>query len=120
MNLFLIDESLSPKLELRLKELGYKVKIVRDFLKGFSDENIVKWAIKNGAVIITGDLDFGELWYWHYEGKLGVIVLRIKDYNLENQLKVINFLHENNLLTDERIKNSLIISTPSRYRIKSG
>ena len=86
--LFLVDESLSPNLVIRLKELGYIAKSVRDIkLKGADDIDIVKWAIKNNAVIITTDLDFGELWYWNHYSKVGVIILRVKDYNLESQYK---------------------------------
>ena len=60
--LFLIDESLSYKLAIKLRELGYNSKSVREIgLNGKEDIEIVRWSIENGAVIITGDLDFGEL-----------------------------------------------------------
>jgi len=46
-NQFLIDESLSFILAKKLSELGYIAKSVRDIgMKGFSDEDIVKWAIR--------------------------------------------------------------------------
>lgn len=117
--LFLIDESLSPILAIKLRELGYNAKPVREInLKGADDIKIVEWAIKNNAVIIAGDLDFGELWYWHYNGKVGIILLRTKSYKLESQYKIIKFLHDNKVLKDEKIKNSLIISASNRYRIR--
>jgi len=117
--LFLVDESLSPNLVIRLKELGYIAKSVRDIkLKGADDIDIVKWAIKNNAVIIAGDLDFGELWYWHYHGKLGMIILRVKSYKVELQYEAIKFLHDNKVLAGKRIRHSLVISTNNRYRIR--
>ena len=117
--LFLVDESLSPKLAVKLGELGYSAKSVREIgLKGFDDIEMVEWAIKNNAVIITGDLDFGELWYWHYRTKVSVIVLRVKPYNFKMHFLVIKYLHENNILKSEKIKNSLIISTQYKYRIR--
>src|SRR3989338_7363657 len=120
MNFFLIDESLSPLLAEKIRVLGYYAKAVRETnLKGATDIEIVEWAIKNKAVIIAGDLDFGELWYWRYRGKLSVIVLRLKSYKIESQYEVIRFLHGNNILTSEKIVNSLIISTSSRYRIRT-
>lgn len=116
---FLIDESLSPKLVMKLKELGYNAKSVREIgLKGEDDTKIVEWAIENEAVIITGDLDFGELWYWHYKGELGIIILRMKSYKFEAQCKVVNFLHQNNIFRSKTIKQSLIISSLTRYRIR--
>lgn len=117
--LFLVDESLSPNLAIRLRQLGYNAKSVREIkLKGSNDIKIIEWAIKNNAVIIAGDLDFGELWYWYYNGKVGIIVLRIKSYSIEMQYEVIKFLHNNNVLNKEKIKNSLVITTPNRYRIR--
>ena len=119
--LFLIDESLSPNLAITLRQLGYSAKSVREIkLKGADDIKIVEWAIKNDAVIIAGDLDFGELWYWHYRGKLGVIMLRIKSYKIESQYEVIKFLHDSNVLINDKIGNSLVIAASSRYRIRTG
>ena len=119
-HLFLVDESLSPELAIKLKQLGYSAKHAREVqLKGADDTKVVEWAIKNKAIVIAGDLDFGELWYWHFRGKLGIIVLRIKSYKIESQYEVIRFLHDNNLLTSEKIINSLVISTSSRYRIRT-
>lgn len=61
-NLFLIDESLSPYLVNKLKRLGYSAKSVREInLESSDDIQIVEWAIKNNAVIITGDWHFKDL-----------------------------------------------------------
>jgi len=115
-----VDESLSPELAIKLVQLGYSAKHAREVqLKGSDDVKIVEWAIKNKAIIITGDLDFGELWYWRYRGKLSVIVLRMKSYKIESQYEVIKFLHDNNMLASEKLINSLVISTSSRYRIRT-
>lgn len=117
---FLIDESLSPQLATFVKRLGYDALSVREAgLKGCSDIQIIEWAQKNNNAIITGDLDFGELWYWHYNGAVSIIVLRLKSYGAEAQGKIIEFLHTNKMLTEEKIKNALIISTGRKYRIRT-
>lgn len=119
-HLFLVDESLSPELAIKLVQLGHSAKHAREVqLKGADDVKIVEWAIKNKAIIIAGDLDFGELWYWRYRGKLSVIILRLKSYKIESQYEVMMFLHGNNMLTSGKIVNSLVISTSSRYRIRT-
>lgn len=119
-HLFLVDESLSPELAVKLANLGYSATHAREVqLKGSDDIKIIEWAIKNKAIIIAGDLDFGELWHWRYRGKLGVIVLRIKLYKAESQYEAIKFLHNSNLLTSEKITNALVISSSSRYRIRT-
>ena len=69
--------------------------------------------------IITADLDFGELWYWHYQGKVGIIVLRLKSNSLNAQYGVIDFLHNNNVLSKKNIEKALVISTATKYRIRT-
>jgi len=114
-----IDENLSPLLVLKLKQLGYSVEHVRERgLKNADDLAIVEHALKSKAIIITADLDFGELWYWHYRGKLGIIVLRLKSFALDSQYEVLKFLHNSKVLGQEEIKNSLIMSTSTRYRLR--
>ena len=117
---FFVDESLSPELVVKLAQLGYSAKHARETeLKGADDIKIIEWAIMNKMIIVTGDLDFGELWYWSYRGKLSVIVLRMKSYRMESQYQVIKFLHNKNLLESEKIVNALVISTSNRYRIRT-
>lgn len=117
---FLIDESLSPNLATFLKELGYDALSAREAgLKGLPDNKIIEWAQKNNSIVITGDLDFGELWYWHYNGAVGIIVLRLKSYNLEAQQRILEFLYTSKVLDEESVKNALIISTDKKYRIRT-
>ena len=116
---FLIDESLSPSLATYLKQLGYDAGSVREAqLKGCSDIQIIEWARNNNNAIITGDLDFGELWYWYYRGRVSVIVLRLKSFKVEAQQNAVEFLHNNKAFAEEKIKNALIISTDKKYRIR--
>lgn len=117
---FLIDESLSPSLAAYLKQLGYDAVSVREAqLKGCPDSQIIEWSQKNNNAIITGDLDFGELWYWHYRGRVSIIVLRLKSFKVEAQQNAVEFLHNNKALSEEKIKNALIISTDKKYRIRT-
>lgn len=118
--LFLLDENLSLQLAIYMEQLGYTAVSVRDIrLKGAEDIDLIEWAIKKDAVIITGDMDFGELWYWCYRGNLGVIVFKLTSYKIAPQQKIIKFLHESRVLLHEHIKHSLVISTEERYRIRT-
>jgi len=118
---FVLDENLSPKLADTLCQLGYLTKPCREVqLLGKNDFIIVEWAIKNNAIIITCDREFGELWYWYYSGKLGIIVLCLSSQSLEGQKKVIEYLHRERVLLRSDLVHCLIISTESRYRIRKG
>jgi predicted nuclease of predicted toxin-antitoxin system len=117
--LFLIDECLSPLLINKFINLGYEAKSVGDVgLRGKDDIQIISWAKEKKAIIVTQDLDFGELWYWYYSGEIGIIILRLSSQKLSEQERIIEYLHGQKVLKDFDITHSLIISTKSRHRIR--
>ena len=117
MPAFLIDENLSPKAALYLRDLGYDAVAAREVgLKGVSDFSIIKWIQKTRRVIITGDLDFGEFFYWQALGRLGVIVLRAKSQSSDAFEEIIHLLHNRKVLRDERLVHSLVVATKNKFR----
>jgi len=59
---FLVDEGLSRRVALRLRELGHDAAHVLDRnLGGVLDATIHELAKDEGWVVLTADLDFGEL-----------------------------------------------------------
>ncbi|MDP3935089.1 MAG: DUF5615 family PIN-like protein [Candidatus Giovannonibacteria bacterium] len=117
MTLFLLDENLSPHLAIWLRHLGYTAKAVRETnLKGRSDEDVVKWAQKHKAVILTSDLDFGEFFYGKNLGAFGVIILRSRFQSIDSFKKMLKTLHVDNVLKDKRLANSLLVADENSYR----
>lgn len=116
---FLIDENLSPLLSDYLRELKYNAKAVREVsLKGKSDEEIVKWIQENKRILITADLDFGEIFYLNSFGRIGVIILKSKSQKLNSFKEIIDYLHKEKVLIDEKIENSLVVAVKGKYRIR--
>lgn len=59
---FLVDEGLSRRVALRLRELGHEATHILDRnLGGALDATIHELARHEGRVVLTADLDFGEL-----------------------------------------------------------
>ncbi len=73
----LIDENISPEITAHLRSLNYDVKSISECCKGFDDEKIVELAVKGKRVIITYDLDFGEL-YRNFGASSIILRLRTK------------------------------------------
>lgn len=84
MKKFLLDVNLSPKTAAFLQEIfDFDVIHGSAFLPaGEPDEKLVELALRNKRIIITLDLDFGEIYYLKERGNLGVIVLRIRNQTL--------------------------------------
>ena len=71
----LIDENISPELTLFLRSHGHDVKSISECCKGLDDEKVAEIAVTEGRVIVTFDLDFGEL-YRNFGA--GSIILRLR------------------------------------------
>ncbi|MGH2369863.1 MAG: DUF5615 family PIN-like protein, partial [Chloroflexota bacterium] len=59
---FLLDESADFPLATHLKEWGHDVTaIAHDYPHALSDQDVLAIAVREQRVLITNDLDFGEL-----------------------------------------------------------
>lgn len=110
----LIDENISPLIADHLKAQNYDVKSIRDCCKGYPDERVVELAISEGRVIVTYDLDFGELYR-----NLGAssIILRLRTRKPSAvQKHLLSFLHtaENKKMD---MKNKLVIISEGKVRV---
>jgi predicted nuclease of predicted toxin-antitoxin system len=115
---FLADENFEPQFVERLRREGHEVIFLDEYESGIDDDEILKLAVDNGAVVITNDKDFGELIFRHGFESRGVVFLRLYDLPLferiEITVKAIR-MHEADLpgaftvITEQavRIRNSL-------------
>jgi len=71
----LVDENISPLTVKFLREKGFNVLSIEESYKGISDEEIADIANRERRIIVTFDLDFGEIFF--LKG-ISVIVLRMK------------------------------------------
>ena len=100
MTKFLLDANLSPKTAKYLRNLGYDAISVSEKGMGtLTDLEIVEFAKKSKRVIITFDLDFGEIYHFRESSKIGIIVLRLENQTPEN----VNLVLER--LLSEKINN---------------
>lgn len=117
MHRFLLDENLSPRLAGFLRRLKYGAKAVRDVgLKGKNDKEIIAWLQHNNYILITSDTDFGEFFYFGMLGKFGVIALHIKSRDYAIVKKILLKLHNEGILQDIRLSNSLLVFDQRKYR----
>ncbi|MEK7501019.1 MAG: DUF5615 family PIN-like protein [Patescibacteria group bacterium] len=116
---FLLDENISHETADFLNSLGYDTKTVAHFdLLGAEDLKIVELAVKEKRVLITLDLDFGEIFYFSSNKKLGVIVLRLNNQTVESVNLTLRRLLESRILKEKLIRDSLIIVSEGKVRIR--
>ena len=115
---FVIDEDMPRSTAKVLKEKGYEVLDVRDCgLKGKSDDEVFKFAQNQKAVILTGDLGFGNILHFPVGSHSGIVVAHydneISTSELNNQI-----MNAFDTLTEEDFKGNLIILEPGKIRIR--
>ena len=118
MTRFLLDANLSP-------ETGHHLASTRgldivDLLsmarRALTDEAVAALALELGRVVITFDLDFGELYHRSYRGRLGVILLRLDDQTVESVNRVLDRFLDNEA-RDIDLERSLVIVGVDSVRV---
>lgn len=115
---FLIDECVLGKTTRLLKESGFSVVTIQELGKiSVTNGTVVNIANKEKSVIITNDLDFGNLILYPLGGHGGVIVLRPRLDTVEAiddvHRVLLRLLKE---LKPSEIEKSLIIVERNKYR----
>ncbi len=121
MSKFLLDANLSPETsEYLVKTFDLDViDLISEDKATLKDNEVVKLAKRNNRVIITFDLDFGEIYHFKEKGKLGVIVLRLENQTVESVNKVLYKFFKTQAKSVD-LDNSLVILEEDKVRIDSG
>ena len=116
---FLLNGNLSWETKEFLNRLGYQTETIAKFgLSRAQDFEIVQFAQKNKYTIITLDLDFGEIYYYHYPLKVGIIILKLKDQTIESVNRTLKILLDSKIIHKELLKYSLIIFDGTKIRVR--
>jgi predicted nuclease of predicted toxin-antitoxin system len=86
---FLIDENIGLDVVRFLQEEGYNVALANEHEFGLADPEILRRALAEKRIIITHDLDFGELVFEKNLPHAGVILLRLKINTVKLHIKAL-------------------------------
>ena len=118
---FLADENVSPETAEHLHSLGYPCHSLRgDGPWRLSDSAIVALARREGQIILTHDLDFGQIYHLTSGGEVGVIVLRLRRQTVEAVNEVLARFLASGVLDDGRLHRALIVVSELWYRVYRG
>ena len=118
---FLTDENISPESAAHLETLGYPCRsLCREGPRRLSDQKVVDLAKREGRVIVTHDLDFGQIYYFAEEGQMGILVLRLRHQTVEVVNDVLQRFLWSEALTEQQLRKSLVILSETIYRVYQG
>lgn len=116
---FLIDENISPETVAALQSSGYQARSLTAYVPlGSSDIEIAQAANEAESIIVTQDLDFGEMCFNAGTVSTGVIVLRLRIQTVENVTsRLLRFLADAKRLRLD-LQHYLILVDDSRFRTR--
>jgi predicted nuclease of predicted toxin-antitoxin system len=115
---FLIDEDMPRSTKGVLEAAGYEALDSRDCgLRGKNDRQIFDFAQQSAAIILTGDVGFGNIYQFPLGTHHGIIVAHFPNELSTSEINgQITKALEN--LTEEDFTGNLIILEPGRIRIR--
>ncbi len=111
----LADENIEREFIEALREAGFDVLSVRESYVGIADDEILQIAVDEKAVILTYDMDFGELVFRFNLKSNGVILLRVHGLSLEEKTQVtIRAIREH----EAELENAFTVISENSVRIR--
>lgn len=116
---FLLDANLSWETRDYLHSMGYQTYTVAQFnLSSAEDAKIAEFASKKKFIIITLDLDFGQIYYFSSRIPLGVVILRLNDQTVESVNENLTRLLASKILNKDKFHRALIVVDEQKIRIR--
>jgi predicted nuclease of predicted toxin-antitoxin system len=114
---FLADAGISPKTVEFLKQLGHAATHVRTLgMQRAPDAQVIALARTDGSVVLSFDLDFGDLLALGVTDKPSVILFRLADERAESvNRRLSTVLNEQ---VTELESGALILVQDTRYRVR--
>jgi len=117
---FLLDANLSSETKDYLISLDYQAYAVAEFnLSQAEDKEIFAFAQKKKLIIITLDLDFGQIYYFSSQASIGVIILKLSDQTIESVNKNLSRLLATKILEKRKLQKFLITMDEKKIRIRT-
>lgn len=115
---FLIDADLPRSLARHLRAAGFQAEDVRDVgLRGSPDEDIFAYAVSRALVLLSGDVDFGNILRFPLGSHPGIVVTRFPNEVSTAQLNEA-ILQAVQSLSEEDLAGNLAIIEPGRIRLR--
>lgn len=111
---FLADESCSGLVVRALREAGHDVSAIAETSPGITDDQVLEIALKENRILITEDLDFGNL--VHVSGRPSVGVILMRFHARARPAKPATMVQAVARL-GSRLRNAFTIVEPGRVRI---
>lgn len=113
---FLADENMHGGIVQWLRSQGHDVLWATEILQGVDDDMLLQIAQQQERLLLTADLDFGELVFRERLTSHGVVLLRMEDLTVQERLAR---LHVVWAILEAHAIGQFIVITEARVRARS-
>ncbi|MBI4725690.1 DUF5615 family PIN-like protein [candidate division TA06 bacterium] len=111
---FLADENVDKSVAERLRDDGHTVLYVLEMVPSISDDEVIRRANQEFALLLTADKDFGELVFRQRRSVYGVVLIRLAGLSPQRKAAAAMAIQKH---ADELARNFTVI-TPRTVRIR--
>lgn len=104
---FLADENIDKPIVVRLRNDGYSVLYTLEMKPSISDDEVIRLANQESALLLTTDKDFGELVFRQRHIIYGVVLIRLFGLSPQSKAKVVAIAIQEHV--DELARNFTVI-----------
>jgi len=112
---FLADENIHGGIVQWLRSQGHDVLWATETLQGVDDAILLQTAQQHERVLLTADLDFGELVFRERLTSHGVVLLRMEDLTLQERLARLHVVWES---LEAHAIGQFVVITAERVRVR--
>lgn len=112
---FLADESVDQQIVYRLRQDSHLIWYVVEMEPGISDDEVIKLANQQRAILLTCDKDFGELIFRQRRIVSGVILLRLAGLSQETKGAAVASVVKEHA---DKLRQAFTVITPGMVRIR--
>lgn len=115
MNL-VADESVDQPIVLRLRQSAHRVEAITESTPGLSDEQVLRVAKEQAALLLTQDRDFGELVFRLGRASDGVLLIRLHGLTAADKASRVDAALASHA---EQMAGRFSVLTPQTLRIRA-
>ena len=112
----LADENMDAKIIDWLRSIGTDVLSVREIMASAQDEEVLAKANAEGRVVLTKDLDFGEMLFHENMISTGIILLRLKSAPAYFRLEIMQKYWPE---IAARVRGNFVVVMQDRLRVRA-
>ena len=113
--LIIVDESTDARISEALREAHFNIFCIQETMPGTDDIDIIRFAERKNAYILTEDKDFGDELVYRKSSHSGAMLLRLKGVDVEEKKRLVLMAFNKH---SKKLQNAFSVLNKKKLRIR--